>query len=183
MTSVSTAAPCRHPSRPTRGSRLRHELALLPPPPPGRHKLPHIHRQSITLEQLYSGAPTAGEDCSSSKPDKSYQPHNAHFPSHTHHSCTTHTQWDRLGTTQNNELLLLIAGIERNPGPNTTETQHHITLSHININSTSKTPYWAINERALGKKRSFVCLSAMRRSRRNYCRWRCMLMSPKFSAR
>ena len=44
----------------------------------------------------------------------------------------TNTQWTRLGALKNLKMLLIISGIEINPGPVKTST---ISISHVNINS------------------------------------------------
>ena len=44
----------------------------------------------------------------------------------------TNSQWLQFGSYKNMQALLIMHGIERNPGP---QTVNHLTIAHLNINS------------------------------------------------
>ena len=129
-----TAASCDHQLRPTRifsaFSRARADItAAARPPLFVKFQLTTVYSGATKRKSGFSG------DCSTLEP-LSFRNRNTPTLSPKRHTQITHTQWHRLGETRNIKFLLLMAGIERNPGPS---TKQHITLSHININSITAT--------------------------------------------
>ena len=62
--------------------------------------------------------------------------HNTH-PTRTQATLnnTSNRQWTRLGTFIDIQTILVLSGVERNPGPLPTKSPQPVLLSHININS------------------------------------------------
>ena len=104
------------------------------PPPPATHQMFFITAACASPEiavrpqlgSVHRAPPAAGKRHPLSTPTR------IHFYTRT----TTNKQWTRLGTFIDLKTILLISGIESNPGPSQLSYQQQtIIISHININS------------------------------------------------
>ena len=104
------------------------QAVLQPSPLSGRSARPSAS-SSPQLRLSDREHPAAGK-LHTHKHSLSTQPH-IHFTPRT----TSNRQWTRLGTFTDLKFLLLISGVEINPGPPQTNASQTLTISHININS------------------------------------------------
>ena len=91
--------------------------------------LPGVAHRTKTLTYLFP----CQYPHSQSTPTKIHLHHRTH--SYTTAKLATNREWALLNLNKNAHTLLLIAGIEPNPGPNRQEPHNRLSLAHVNINS------------------------------------------------